>query len=126
MIFSLGEHPSPRIFSYDFSNFNEHNHSDSNYLLWKCNSRLIKKKHAVDSVRDPRTEKLVHALAVRRSLDSVAASIPFDQLNSQIQYYLSFLDKEIKQKIENFKQIDSASGTGIDGPFRPRAVASKN
>ena len=77
--------------------------SDSNYLLWKCNSRLIKKKHQVDSI---------------------AASIPFEQLNSQIQYYLSFLDKEIKQKIENFKQIDSSSGTGIHRPLRLQTVES--
>ena len=78
--------------------------SDSNYLLWKCNSRLIKKKHQVDSI---------------------AASIPFEQLNSQIQYYLSFLDNEIKRKIENFKQIDSSSGTGIHRPLRLQTVESR-
>ena len=84
----------------------EHNQSDSNYLLWKCNSRLIKKKHPVDSV---------------------AASIPFEQLNSQVQYYLSFLDNEIKQKIEKFKQTDSSSGTGIhsiESWFWPLALRS--
>ena len=66
----------------------EHLKSDSNYLLWKCNSRLIKKIHKVDAV---------------------AASIPFDQINDQIEYYLAMVDNQIKQKIENIDQVDASS-----------------
>ena len=42
-------------------------------------------------------------------MDAVAASIPFDQLNDQIEYYLAMVDNQIKQKIENIDQVDSSS-----------------
>merc|ERR1712131_43958 len=67
--------------------------SDSNYLLWKCNSRLIRKTHHVDSA---------------------ASSIPFDQLNVQIEYYLSMVDNQIKQKLQGLEQTDSSSEEGDD------------